>query len=40
MDTQLHPGLDPGVGSGLEYDYSVNRVAKQGGLVYPMCDME
>ena len=40
MDTQLHPGLDPGVGSCLEYECSVTHVAAQVGLVYPMCDME
>ena len=40
LDTQLHPGLEPGVGSSLEYEYSVTCVAAQGGLVQPMCDME
>ena len=40
LDVRLHPGLDPGVGSRLEYEYSVTRVAAQGGLVQPMCDME
>ena len=40
LDTRLHPGMDPGVGSILEYKYSVTHVATQGGLVYPMCEIE
>ena len=32
MDTQMHPELEPGVGSRFEYEYSVTRVAAQGGL--------
>ena len=39
LDTRLHTGLDPGLGSSLEYEYSVTRVAAQGGLVYPMYEM-
>ena len=37
---QLHLGLDPGGGASLEYECSVTRLAAQGGLVYPMCEME
>ena len=33
LDTRLLPGLDSGVVSSLEYEYSMNRVAAQGGLV-------
>ena len=33
MDTKLHPGLDPGVVSSLEYECNVTCVAAQGGLV-------
>ena len=40
LDTQLHPGMDPRVGSSLECGYSVTHVSAQGGLVYPMCEME
>ena len=29
----MNPGLEPGVGYILEYEYSVTRVAAQGGLV-------
>ena len=29
----MQPGLDLGVGSRLEYEYSMTRVATQGGLV-------
>ena len=40
MDTQLHPGLDPVIGSSIEYEYSVTPVDPQGGLVYPIWEME
>ena len=40
LDIRLNLGLDLGVGSSLEYECSVTRVAAQGGLVYPMCEME
>ena len=33
LDTRLHTGLDLGVVSSLEYEYSVTRVAAQGDLV-------
>ena len=33
LDTQLHLGLDPGVGFSLEYECIVTRVAAQSGLV-------